>query len=173
MNATSRLVPMSVAVACLSACAGVDFSSEANDPIIEANTFVSSFASIGLSIGTTAFFTEGEVATGQSLGERREIALAIARGSGPFVTDLAQWLELPPALLPDLGVALRDARPVLHQALSSPLTVKAFESLLGVALCRHPRIRYHAWRRFPCEQLAPLHALLVPPESLAPEAAPE
>jgi|GEM_PF-2979113 len=167
MRCLERAVLWLVALATLG-CGGVDLSSDGNDPIIEANTFAFSFAGLGLSIGTTAFFTEGDEATGRPLGERREISLAIARGSGPFVTDLAAWLELPPKLLPDLGEALRDARPVLEEALSSELSVKAFESLLGVALCRHPRIRYHAWRRFDCEREAPLHTLSVPPATLEP-----
>ena len=157
-----------VTVAVSGGCSSVDMSSSnANDPAEQAQFFITSFGAIGLGIGTTAFFTV-DPATGHPLSDRREISLAIARGSGPFVTDLAHWLELPPRLMATLGETLRAARPVLEPALDAPITVRSFESLLGVALCRQPQLRYHAWKRFPCERLAPLHSLPVAPDSLVP-----
>jgi len=158
-----------VACATLTSCSSVDLSDVSgggNDPSNEtAGLLMTTFGGLGLGIGTTALFTVDD-ATGRPLEDRREISLAIARGAGPFVTDLAQWLELPPSLLPVLGLALREARPVLGPALEADISVASFQTLLGVALCRDPKLRFHAWRRFDCEALAPLHALPVPPESL-------
>ncbi len=132
-------------------------SSESGNAVDDTLALVSSLGSIATSVGTTGMAIDS-ARTGHALEQRREIKVAIARGQGPFVTDLAAWLALPDAMVPALGKALRDARPVLEPALSTDLTEHAFELLLGVALCSDPTLRYHAWRRFDCMRLAPLAA---------------
>lgn len=139
------------------ACAELQPSSDVDDPLGE-SSLMSIASSLALGAGFAGLFTE-PVPTGQALMNRREIALAIARGQGPFVTDLAAWLGLPEALLPALGRALREARPVLEPALSEEISVEGFQTLVGVALCRDRELRYHAWRRFQCERLVPRETL--------------
>ena len=53
--------------------------------------------------------------------ERPEIRLALARGDGVFVTDLASALHLPPRDVPCLGRTLQAARPVLTRSMAQPL----------------------------------------------------
>jgi len=45
---------------------------------------------------------------------QQEVRIALARGDGPFVSDLAERLTLPAALVPHLGEVLRAARPALE-----------------------------------------------------------
>ena len=132
-------------------------SSDSGNPVDDTMVLLSSLGSLASSVGTTGMLIDDK-STGRALRNRREIAVAIARGQGPFVTDLAQWLQLPDAMLPALGKALRDARPVFDEALSSELTERAFALLVGVTLCSDPTLRYHAWRRFDCDRMAPLAA---------------
>lgn len=160
MTRWSLLIVVVLAAQALGACGSSDLST---DDEALGGTAISSGVAASLGFITTGFLTGGDTA-GRALESRREIALAIARGNGPFVTDLAAWLELPPALLPELGQALREARPVLDPAMAQPIAVDAFERLVGIALCRHPPIRYHAWKRFNCEALAPLSRLPAPPD---------
>jgi len=49
---------------------------------------------------------------------QQEVRVAIARGDGPFVSDLGQRLGLPSPLLPHLGDVLQAARPALEPPLA-------------------------------------------------------
>jgi hypothetical protein len=152
--------PIAALAAALVACGSLDVSSD-NDSPLGRTAVISSAVGLALSFGTTGLITGGNAA-GHALESRREVSTAIARGSGPFVTDLAAWLELPDALVPVLGGALRDARPILEPALDEPITVESFSILLGIAVCKEPKLRYHAWKRFNCERLVPLARLPSP-----------
>ncbi len=162
-RAPRLLVALIAALVTLQALGACGSSELSTDDEALGGSAISSGVAGSLAFITTGLLTGGDTA-GRALESRREIALAIARGSGPFVTDLAAWLELPPALLPELGQALRAGRPVLEPALAQPIAVDAFERLIGIALCKHPPIRYHAWKRFNCEALSPLSRLPAPPD---------
>jgi len=144
----------------VSGCAELDVSDTSKDNDARAAAF-STGSAAALGIGLVALLTE-RGGTGEPVSGRRDIALAIARGQGPFVSDLAGWLELPESMLPALGECLREARPVLEAALSDSLSQKSFETLIGVALCRDERLRYHAWKRYDCARIAPLSTLTEP-----------
>jgi hypothetical protein len=165
-----RRLALGAALACTVAharCSSADLMSSDGDGDVSGAAALSSGLGLTLGFFVSGLFTEGDAA-GRALESRRELSLAIARGSGPFVTDLAAWLELPPALLPELGQALRDARTALEPALAKPISLQSFETLIGVALCKSPPIRYHAWKRFNCERLVPLSRLSQPPADPTP-----
>lgn len=65
----------------------------------------------------TVVLAEGEVDLSYFDQHRQAIRVAVVRGDGPFVRDLAQALELPAALIPALGEVLQDARPGLEPIL--------------------------------------------------------
>lgn len=147
---TSRWV---LALACLvlGACSNLDVSDLNNVSV-----------RLALVTGSSAGVTAGAVSAasrdpdpGPMIADRRALATDLARGDGPWVNDLAAWLALPQGLVPQLGKTLREARPVLAEALAEPLSESAFRTLLGVTLCRDEALRFHAWRRFDCAKLAP------------------
>lgn len=160
MRSPTRVAIALVAIQ-LAACAELRPSSDVDDPLGE-SSILSVASSVALGAGFAGLFTR-RPGTGEAVLYRREIALSIARGQGPFVSDLAAWLSLPEPLLPELGRVLREARPVLEPALSEEISVEGFQTLIGVALCKDPVLRYHAWRRFQCERLVPWHMLEADP----------
>lgn len=155
-----HLVAAVTTASLLGACAELEPTTDMDEPLGEAS-ILSIASSLALGAGFAGLFTR-RPGNGEAVLYRREIALSIARGQGPFVTDLAAWLALPESLVPELGRVLREARPVLEPALSEEISVESFQTLLGVALCRDPVLRYHAWRRFHCERLAPWGSLRAP-----------
>lgn len=160
---TAARVAIALVASQLAACAELQPSSDVDDPLGE-SSILSVASSVALGAGFAGLFTR-RPGTGEAVLYRREIALSIARGQGPFVTDLAAWLALPEPLVTELGRVLREARPVLEPALSEEISVEGFQTLIGVALCRDPVLRYHAWRRFHCERLVPWETVQVAPPS--------
>lgn len=85
------------------------------------------------------------------LGNRRQIQIDLARGSGDWVNDLASELGLPEGLLHYLGEALLRNRDALAPLLArEPLSIDEWETHLGDALCCDPWLHPFAARRFKC-----------------------
>lgn len=156
-----RFALVALMITAPSACGTLDVTSDADSPLGR-TVLISAGIGLALSFGTLELITGDRSPVGHALEHRREVAIAIARGKGPFVTDLAAWLQLPASLVPKLGEVLRRARDVLGEALAEPIAVETFEILLGVALCGDPTLRYHAWKRFECERLVPMRTLALP-----------
>lgn len=76
---------------------------------------------LGLSIvGTVVALTADDGGEFSYLQEhQQEVRIALARGDGPFVADLAQSLALPGSLVPHLGAVIRAARPALEPPVAS------------------------------------------------------
>lgn len=74
----------------------------------------------------------------------REVQLALARGEGAFVDDVAAALHVPAALTPRVGAALRGARSALEEALGRASgagadgRAPAFFGAVGRALAADP-----------------------------------
>lgn len=115
-------------------------------------------AMLGLTALGTTTTTGGLVTTNELspstpslwLADRRNIEIAIARGHGGWIDDLADELALPEGLVPHLGAALRRQHGTLSTALREPLHTARWERLLGAALCCDAWVRPFASRRFGC-----------------------
>lgn len=85
------------------------------------------------------------------LSDRREIEVALARGNGTWVDDVATRLALPAGLVPRLGAALQRQRPYLLGVLApGPLTTRDWISAVGAAACCDPWLRAFAEPRIGC-----------------------
>ncbi|MCC6622461.1 MAG: hypothetical protein IT385_14450 [Deltaproteobacteria bacterium] len=72
---------------------------------------------------------------------RQDIRVALARGDGPFVRDVAAGLRLPPELVPALGEALRAHRASIEPALAGEEVAPAgFARALDRAVRADPRL---------------------------------
>ncbi|MCC6622875.1 MAG: hypothetical protein IT385_16570 [Deltaproteobacteria bacterium] len=76
---------------------------------------------LGISVVGTVVALTAEDGGDFSYLERhqQEVRIALARGDGPFVADLAQTLALPAPLVPHLGAVVRAARPALEPSVGS------------------------------------------------------
>lgn len=85
------------------------------------------------------------------LANRRQIRIAIARGHGLWVDDLAAELGLPEGLVRYLGEALKRNQKTLSAVLvREPLRVDDWERTLGDVLCCDPWLHPFARARFEC-----------------------
>lgn len=119
----------------------------------EAAAAVLGLTTLGTTTTTGGLLTTNELSPSTPslwLADRRNIEIAIARGHGSWIDDLADELALPEGLVPHLGAALRRHHGPLSQALREPLHTSRWERLLGAALCCDPWVRPFASRRFGC-----------------------
>ncbi|MFO0750716.1 MAG: hypothetical protein U1F43_34360 [Myxococcota bacterium] len=99
---------------------------------------------LGLSVAATVIALTADDDSSFSYLERhqQEVRVALARGDGPFVGDVAQRLGLPAPLIPHLGRVLRRARPDLEPELAGghidKARARAFARALVAALASDP-----------------------------------
>lgn len=99
---------------------------------------------IGISVvGTVVAFTASDDDSFSYLERhQQEVRVALAKGDGAFVTDIAQSLKLPHALVSHLGEVLHAARPELEPSLAETRIdrerARAFSKAMVSAIASDP-----------------------------------
>jgi hypothetical protein len=113
---------------------------------------------LGLLSTTGGAITTEQTAQGPPsthLAERRAIEIALARGQGDWIGDLADELGLPDGMVGHLGGVLKAHREPLSRLLEDEeLEVDDWERRLGQILCCDEWLYPFAYRRFRCRPAA-------------------
>lgn len=85
------------------------------------------------------------------VANRRETEIALARGTGPWIDDVAARIALPAGLVPRLGAALHRQRDYLLGVLARDLlTTHDWMAAVGAVVCCDPWLRAFAEPRLGC-----------------------
>jgi len=141
-----------VGSACQSSNAGfLTSSSNSSDEealLIITTSTLGALTTIG-GVLTTVVALEAEPSS--AVQNRRQIEIDLTRGYGDWMNDLAAELGLPAGLVPHLGLALKNHRATLSDALAvTPVRIDVWQRTLADALCCDPWIYPFARNRFGC-----------------------
>lgn len=112
------------------------------------------FVPVDVFITVMAVASDGELTALERYldAHRQEVRVALSRGQGAFVRDVAHALALPDGLVEPLGAALRAHRGALEAALTEPRPIAREQALrfiaaLREALASDPRLLEHTRTR--------------------------
>lgn len=150
-TSTLTIASLLMAVGCGSSSNG-SITSTSSDEDVAIGVLVST----GLGLLST---TGGAIITDETdqgppsarIQDRRAIEIALARGHGAWIADLADEIRLPEGLVGHLGAALKANRAPLSALLADPeLEVGTWRRRLADALCCDRWLYPFAHRRFRC-----------------------